>query len=375
MTILLADEPTVLEFGVGISTAICGRFLMGLGSRVVQLETTGGSLLRSAPPLVVDEDGHGTSALFGYLSAGKANVAVDDSTAAGRSVLEGLLRGADIVLVDDISREFADSAALVEKAAEANPRLIIARISMFGDRGPYARFNGGEFQALALGGLMHMIGDREDEPLRLGGYQAQYTAGLSLLVGVSALLYQRDRDGIGGEVRTSVLESVAYVEWKSAAQYQSDGSQISRGSSAGPFILTCADGFSAFYYGARNWQRVKDLFGDPRLEAEVFQTQEGRDANRTELAAILSECTLHMSKVDVYLAAQELGMPVGYGATMLDLLESRQYVFREFLEKIVSDVGEPLGVVPRVPWTVNGRRPDIGTRIPVGSTTHGAIEQ
>ena len=354
----------VIEVGASYSVGYCGRLLQALGAEVVSVEPPWGLALRQAEPTFADSDGNERSAAFSYLAAGKKSVAIDLSSKDGALMLEDLISNDAIVLLEG-GQEALGSSGLTNQGLRSKfPGLIVGSITRFGEDGPYSKYRGGDFQAQALGGLMHMVGHKTREPLRLGGHQAMYDAALCMLVGVAAALYRRQKNGQGAELSTSLLEAVAYIEWKSYSQFQHDGTRMSRGGSAGPFILRCKDGHSAFYYRDRNWPIVREMFPDERLADPKFETQKGRDANRQELQAILNEHTRDRSKQDIYKEAQARGMPVGYAATMEDLLASEHYRSREFIAPIFDADSTTAGMAPGAPWTVNGQRPAPGATVP-----------
>jgi crotonobetainyl-CoA:carnitine CoA-transferase CaiB-like acyl-CoA transferase len=339
-----------VELGDSVTTSICGKFLHELGATVIKLEPPGGSPLRCAPPVLTHADGATLSTLFAYLNAGKKSVTADLGTPPGRELAQALIASAaDVILLWGTEKEWSARGLAPSALATLAPQGVVARASMFGDDGPYQAFRGGELQVEALGGLANVIGRPDAEPIRLGGRQAQYAAGLALLTGVSLALYRRVIHGVGSVLATSVLETVSYLEWKSASHYQDDGVFITRGTERGPMILPCADGYFGFYYRAKDWPAILQIFDDPRLRADRFRTQKSRDANRASLIGILTEHTSRWRKRDLYHQAQQRGVAMGYTATMGDLLKSEQYAAREFLRHL--DLGEfGTGTVPGTPW-------------------------
>src|SRR5439155_23693977 len=129
---------------------------------------------------------------------------------------------------------------------QREPGLVLTSISPFGSEGPYRNYLDGELVLLALGGLLNMVGEPEQEPLRLGGYQAQYMTALSAFTGTMAALFERDESGCGQRVEVSAHESVAFVEWKSGIYYQANGRVRQRGGREAQWlVLPCDDGFAA----------------------------------------------------------------------------------------------------------------------------------
>lgn len=346
---MLTAETRVLELGASIAAATCGRFLRHLGAEVITIEPPGGSALRDSPPFLPGVDQPRRSALFAALAAGKEHRRLATETDHGRAAVEELVRGADVVLMSGRLHEWASVGLSPARLTVIAPQLVIGRVTMFGDAGPYADLAGGEVQALALGGLMNLIGLPEREPLRLGGVQAQSAAGLAMLTGVLTGLFARAAGGGGSEFVTSVLETVAHLEWKGAVSAGGSGSSTERGPDAGPMIVPCSDGFFALFYRPDDWPKVKAALDDPRLDDPRFETHTSREAHRDALVEVVSDVTSPLTKRDLYHLTQRFGVPTGYVASIGDLLASPQYHARGFLTEVDLDTGGH-GVLPGQPW-------------------------
>jgi crotonobetainyl-CoA:carnitine CoA-transferase CaiB-like acyl-CoA transferase len=350
---LLEEPATVIELGDSLAGSYCGRLLLQLGATVVKVEPPEGSPLRATAPFLDSPSGR-LSATFAALNAGKQIVSLGLDTPEGRAGVETLLRErGDVVVMSGTIADWTARELPVGRVRELAPRAVLGRVTTFGDDGPYADIVGGELQAQALGGLMNLVGEPPREPLRMGGYQAQYSTGLALFTGFSLGLFHRAQTGEGSSFSTSVLETVSHIEWKSGLSYQVDGSIVTRGSDGAPAILRAKDGMFAFFYRPDDWPKVLAILDDPRLNVEEFATQKGRDLNRRALLELLNECTSKFSKHELYHKTQAGRMTTGYMATMGDLLDSEQYRARDFFEEIdLGDVG--VGVLPGAPWRLAG---------------------
>lgn len=349
MKVLLQEPTTVIEIGDSLAGSYCGRLFRRLGAEVIKVEPPGGSPLRATAPFVASSSAH-LSTTFAALNAGKNTVEANIDRPDGRADIEKLLaeRG-DVVIMSGTAATWAARQLPVARVRELAPTAVIGRATMFGDDGPYTDIVGAELQAQALGGLMNMVGEPPREPLRMGGYQAQYSTGLALLTGFSIGMFGRTQTGQGSSFSTSVLETVAHIEWKGAISYQANGAIVTRGSDGAPAILRAKDGFFAFFYRPGDWHKVVAILDDRRLEREEFATQKGRDQNRRALLEVLNDCTSKFSKRELYHRTQAGKMTTGYMATMSDLLNSEQYGARNFFEPIdLGDAG--VGRLPGAPW-------------------------
>ncbi|MBV9595135.1 MAG: CoA transferase [Actinobacteria bacterium] len=357
LSALFEQPTTVVEIGESISGSYCGRLLRQLGANVIKVEPEGGSPLRNAAPYLDLPSGGHLSATYFALNDGKTVVTADADTSAGRQAIGDLLRDqADIVVMSGELSLWSRRGLAPADVLTLAPKAVIGRSTLFGDIGPYVDIVGGELQAQALGGLMNMVGEPPREPLRMGGYQAQYSTGFALLDGFALGLYQRERTGRGCSFSTSVIETVTHIEWKGAVSYQADHKIVTRGSDGAPAILRAKDGFFAFFYRPDDWERVLTIMDDDRLRDPRFETQKGRDENRPALLEILNDSAGRLPKRELYHRTQAGKMTTGYTATMSDLLESEQYTARDFFETIdVPGLGQ--GRLPGAPWRVAASQP------------------
>ena len=142
----------VVECGQGVSAAFGAKMIGDLGAEVIKVEPPGGDLTRRRGPFPNDKPDPEKSGLFVYLNTNKRGVTADLGKPEGRELLGRLLEKADILIHNVPPYERAsqglDSAALCAKY----PGLIVASISMYGDRGPRANWRGYELNASNAGG-------------------------------------------------------------------------------------------------------------------------------------------------------------------------------------------------------------------------------
>jgi crotonobetainyl-CoA:carnitine CoA-transferase CaiB-like acyl-CoA transferase len=350
-------SPTVIELGDGVATAFCAMLLQGVGANVTKVSMPGDqSTSRRAPILQVGGDA-APSAVGIYLDLNKRHVELDWTSTTGRDVLARMVSRADVLLTPVPEPPTPEPAGVDSQwLRSVRPSLIVGRVSMFGEDGRYAQLRGTGLQAAALSGLMRMIGEPGRPPLRLPGLNPEYTAGVSLFTGVAFALFQAARSGEGCVVTTSVVRSLAYVDWKSFSFDVAGGHQLTRGSDRGPLVLEAADGFVGFYYRPEEWAAVKRVLGVPELDDEKFATQQSRDVHREQLRTAMERASSKLSARELYHRSQAAGLPVGAVLSVTELLSDPQYRARDFLQRVdVPGVGEVLA--PAVPWLVNGRRP------------------
>ncbi len=192
-----------------------GLLLAGLGADVVKIEPPGGSPSRAIGPFLDDRPDPEASLHFWHFNRGKRSVVCDLDTPEDRSTARRLIASADILLdtTSDLERHADLSRAAL---SQRDPGLILARMSPFGDTGPWADWKGSDLIHLALGGVMMNCGYDPDPalnydlpPIAPQLWHAYHIAGDQLAVGILAALLHRNRTGEGQEVALAVHEAVS----------------------------------------------------------------------------------------------------------------------------------------------------------------------
>jgi crotonobetainyl-CoA:carnitine CoA-transferase CaiB-like acyl-CoA transferase len=332
------DVPLCLR----LATSLAGKIAADLGATVLKIEPPQGDPVRRARPFLPQ----GESALFQFLNTSKRSLTLDLATDAGRTSLAKLLDGADAVLFEEPA-----SIAGMARAGRATPIEIAAfPVEMDAATRPVS-----EFTLLALSGLLHMVGEPERKPLRLGGHQASYAAGLTAFTGLSAALAARDAGHRPSAVRVSLAEVLQWVNWKAASGAEATGVSPGREGKGSEFqIVPCRDGHVAVVYTVTQWPATRALIGDPRLGDARFGTRAGRRQHIAELYSIITPWFADKTRAEIQSLAQDKGVPFGPIFSPAELLETEQYVARGFL----ADLEHPtLGTLrmPQLPVQWNGQ--------------------
>jgi crotonobetainyl-CoA:carnitine CoA-transferase CaiB-like acyl-CoA transferase len=191
-----------------------GLLLAGLGCDVVKVEPAEGNATRRIGPFLDDEPGPERSMFFWNYNRGKKSVVVDIQSQP--EALLRLLEGADILL-DSSCGALNTALGLDRSALNARfPQLITARMTPFGDDGPWADFKGSDLIHLALGGVMMNCGydpnpklEYDTPPMAPQVWHAYHIAGEQLATGIIAALISRHRNGQGQDVSVAVHEAVS----------------------------------------------------------------------------------------------------------------------------------------------------------------------
>src|SRR4051812_5769514 len=191
----------------------CGLLLAGLGADVIKVEPPEGSSTRRIGPFYDDIPDPERSLFFWQYNRGKRSVVIDTTTTEGRARLAALVATADVVLDSTPQGQLDSIGCNPEALITCHPALIVARMSPFGDSGPWAHFKASDLVHLALGGPMMNSGY---DPQPDGTYDlpriapqvwhAYHIAGEQLTMAIIAALIHRRRSGEGQLLSCAVHE-------------------------------------------------------------------------------------------------------------------------------------------------------------------------
>ncbi|AZZ52913.1 CaiB/BaiF CoA transferase family protein [Rathayibacter festucae] len=357
----------VLELGNFIAAPTAGRLLADFGADVIKVERPGtGDELRKWRL----HPGSTTSMLFHTLNRSKRSVALDLRTEEGRDAVRGLAAECDVVLENFRPGTLERWGIGPDVLNEANPELVIGRISAFGQTGPLSSRPGFAAVAEAMGGFRELVGDPDRPPVRVGVSIGDSIAGLYAGYGVMMALFQRETRRAAGLGPAPLVERVIDVALNEAMfsmmeslipDYQAHGIVRERVGGrmegiAPTNAYVCGDGSSIVVAanGDAIFQRLMaiidraDLAEDPDL-----LTNDGRWRRRDELDAAIGAWTATTTSDAALAILDERGVPSGPILTAADISTNEQYAARGMIQKfdvdtgagIIEGVGFP-GIVP-----------------------------
>lgn len=340
-TIVEVNAPNVAPC-LRLATSLAGKIAADLGADVLKIEPPGGDTVRRMPPLLPT----GESALFHFLNTSKRSLVLDLDSDVGRARLRALLDRADAILFEE-----PGAVAALARGARATPIEIAAfPVEMDAASRPVS-----ELALQALGGLMHMIGEPVRKPLKLGGHQASYAAGLTAFTGLAAALAARDAGQRARTVRVSLAEVLQWVNWKAASGAAATGTSPGREGRNSEFqTVPCRDGHVAVVYTVTQWPALRRLIADPRLEDPRFATRAGRRQHIAALYDILTPWFADKTRDEIGRTAQAKGVPFGPIFTPAELLANEQYLARSFLAEMTHPTAGRL-LMPQLPVQWDGR--------------------
>ena len=353
---------TVLDLSQNISGPYCTKLLADYGAAVIKIEKprTGddsrrasnlGEICRGEPtcspakgrhtglPLrdTVNPPDIEKSGLFLSLNTSKKSITLDIESDAGRDIFMRLAQQADIVVENFKPGTMTQLGLSYEALTEANPKLIMASISYFGQTGPHRDWEGADIVAQATGGLMHLTGAPDREPLKLPLSQAELQAGLNAAVAVLCAVYYRDATGEGQYIDISVQEAVASILEGAISAYSYSGVALNRTGARHRYkcpstIMKAKDGYVHMEAGAY-WEHFATMIESPELlQPRLSSILRYRYADEVEEA--IRPWVESRTAEEIFTQGQEWRMPVAKVMSVEELTSDPQYTARDYFQDI-----------------------------------------
>ena len=359
----------VIEMGQLIAGPFASKLLGEFGADVIKIEPPGvGDPLRKWRKIK-----DGTSLWWHVQSRNKRSLTLDLKQAEAQNIVRKLVAEAD-VLVENFRPGTLEGWGLGYEALKAiNPRLIMLRISGYGQTGPYRDLPGFGVIGEAMGGLRHLSGYPGQAPVRVGISIGDSLSSLYGVIGVLLALQERARSGEGQEIDVALYESVFAMMESLIPEYDAFGYVREPAGSALPGITPsnsypCNDGSYVLIAGNGDsiYKRLMSLIGrddlgnDPRLAQN-----DGRSQHAELIDGAIAEWTAQRGRDEVIEALKGARVPAGYPYTAADIVQDPHYLARQMIEQVQTSVG-PLkvpGVLPklsRTPGRIGTGGPQLG---------------
>jgi len=351
----------VLELGTLIAGPFAGRMLGDLGAEIIKIEAPG-------QPDPIREWGkaryQGRSLWWPVQSRNKKCVTLDLRLERGQELLLRLIEKADVVTENFRPGTLEKWNLGFDRMSEVNPGIVLARISGYGQTGPYAKRAGFASVAEAMGGIRHINGFPGEAPPRMHISLGDSLAGMFATQGILAALYWRDAcgGGLGQVVDVSLMESSFAMLEGTVPEYDLLGivrdpqgtnlkgvapSNIFRSRDEKWMVIAAnADGV---------FRRLCGAIGRPELaDDERFSTHLARGDNQDEIEGIIGDWARERDASEIDRVLNEAGAICGPIYTIEDIFADPQYKARDMLlEQVDPEFGPYVGpgIVPKLTRT------------------------
>jgi len=346
----------VLDLSRVLAGPWCTQLLADLGAEVIKIERPGaGDDTRHWGPPWHGEGDERVAAYFLSCNRGKKSAAIDFAQSEGAALVRKLAEQADVVVenfkVGGLAKFGLDAASL----RAANPRLIYASITGFGQDGPYADRAGYDFIIQGMGGMMSVTGLPDGEPgggpMRVGVAVVDLFTGLYTTIAILSALYAREKTGEGAHIDMALFDTQLAMLANQASNALVSGKDPPRQGNTHPNIVPyqpfdAADQPIIIAVGNdRQFARLAEICGHPEWTAdERFLSNGSRVANREAMVRLVSDTIRQRPAADWLDQLEDAGIPAGPINTISQALSDVQVQHRGMVRSFAGlrVVGSPL---------------------------------
>lgn len=365
------DDVRVIELGQLLAGPFCGQILGDFGAEVIKVEDPEhGDPMRQWGR----EKPHGKSLWWPVVARNKKSVTLNLRSGEGQELLRKLVADSD-VLIENFRPGTLERWCLSPEALwEINPRLVITRVTGYGQDGPYAPRAGYGSIGEAMGGIRYVTGDPTRPPSRAGISLGDSLAAVFAAVGTLVALHSRERTGTGQVVDSAIYEAVLGMmesllpEWEIAG-YQRERTGSTLPNVAPSNVYPTADGEMVLIAANQDtvFRRLADVMDDSSIrEDKRYATHSARGASMEELDERIAGWTSKHGADELLAMLNDAGVPCGRIYRAADMLVDPHFAAREAIVRVAhAQFGEiPMqNVFPKLsatPGSVRHVGPELG---------------
>lgn len=350
----------VIELGQLLAGPFCGQLLGDMGAEIIKVEPPG-----AGDPMRVWGQGE-EKVQWEVVARNKKSVSANLRVEAGQTLVRKLIATADI-LVENFKPGTMEKWGLAPDSLLAeHPGLIIARMSGYGQTGPYSDRAGFGGIGEAMGGWRYIVGEPDHPPSRMGVSIGDTLTATYGCMGILAALHHRSKTGEGQVIDAALYESVLQVMEGLVPEYDHGGFIRERSGSILPGIApsnvyTCKDG--EYMIGANKdslWQRLATAMDRPELgNDERYATHLARGRNQLELDGLINAWTRTLTVDEVDTLMIEHSIPAGRVYRAPEMLADPHFKAREAIVEVETERFGKLkmqGAFPKFSATPSGVR-------------------
>ncbi len=346
----------VLELGSLIAGPYASALLAQFGAEVIKIEPP-----KEGDPLRKWRKLHKGTSLWWYTqSRNKKSVTLDLRSDEARDIVRRLAQEADIVIENFRPGTLEKWGLGWEHLSAQNPRLVMVRISGYGQSGPYRERPGFAAIAECMGGLRHVTGFPDRPPVRVGVSLGDTLASLYGTIGaLMAMHHVKSNSGKGQFIDVALYEAVFAVMESLVPEYAAFGHVRERSGASLPGIspsntYPCGDGRFVVIAGNGDaiFKRLMSAIGRDDLGADPeLARNDGRVRQNDALDAAISEWTARHRLDEVLQALEAAEVPCGRVYTAADIAQDPHYQARDMIQRHALADGHPVdlpGIVPKL---------------------------
>ena len=353
------DDLRVVEMGQLLAGPFCGQLLADFGADVIKIEPPGvGDPMREWGR----EKAGGLSLWWPVVARGKRSVAIDLRQHPGQEVARALIAKADILIENFRPGTLEKWGLAPDELHQINPRLIIVRVSGYGQTGPYASRAGYGAIGEAMGGIRAVIGEPDRPPSRAGVSLGDTLAATFACVGALVALHSRERTGKGQIVDSALYEAVLGIMESLIPEFTITGYVRPRTGSVLPNVAPAnayptKDAQEHLISGNQDtvWKRLAEAMGRPDLGNDPrFATHAARGHNQVLLDELIGAWTKTLNADELGALLNEYAVPNGKIYTAPDMLADAHFQARQAIVTLMHpELGEfaMQNVVPKLSAT------------------------
>ena len=360
----------VLELGSLIAGPFCAKTLADFGAEVVKVEPPGdGDPLRRWRKMR-----NGVSLWWQVQSRNKRSVTLDLRKPEGQEAVRRLAAKSDVVIENFRPGAMERWNLGWDRLSAANPKLVMVRISGYGQSGPYRDRPGFAAIAEAVGGLRYVTGYPDRPPVRPNLSIGDTLASLHGVIGALLALRHIQAGGGGQVIDVALYESVFNVMESLLPEYDAQGVVRERSGSSLPGIAPsnlypCKDGSFVLIAGNADslYRRLMSAIGREDLRDDpALAKNDGRAAQMERIDTAIAAWTSRFTQEEVLARMEQAQVPAGRIYSAADIAADPHYAARGMILDTIAGDGEPLkqpGVVPKLsatPGAIRRAAPRLG---------------
>ena len=391
----------IVDLSWMLASAGGGRYLAAMGAEVIKVEheshwdwmrfglglcPPGGRAERESAdgPLPTPRpNGPNRSGSFMEINSGKLGMSLNLKSPVGKGILEGLIRGADVVTAGFAPGVMDRMGLGYEHLKEINPCIIYVQQSGFGEQGTYGSMKAYGPTAAAFAGISEMSGLPEPMPPAGIGYSyLDWFGAYNMANAILAAIYRRDARGEGCYIDASQGETGLYLTGTAMLDAAANNRRWARYGNRSPYKLAAPHGIYQAQGNDRwiaiaaftdsHWRALASVLGNPAwTHLERFATLARRFSHQNELDALLNDSTREWERFALMEALQAAGVPAGVCQTAEDRVEKDPQLahLRWMVELDQSSVGR--WPVREIPVQMSETPPYIGGRFNKSGPSYG----